>query len=236
MGLFAGPAAQMTRIFTEPGVRDRLRVVPPLPGWPRANDVVLGEDVAIELGNPQDGSLFFLHWDNADDLSADRLRLLGPEIREIQSRRLAFALALRVAGSFADEYVTHCALKNAVYDTRLQGLSIRMLPSRQSIWCRLDQQARNHGFSLAHLGAALCDSLHAVAGVRAVEVTMIIGDKPLVQRLSRPAADIARIGGALLKMNEEMDLDCEHCAYWDVCEAVAELKRICARLQKERRA
>ncbi len=236
MSMFAVPAAQLAQIFAEPAVRNRLRDVPLHTGWPRADDVVLGEDVAVELGNPKDGSLFFLHWSSGDDLPTDRLRLLGPDIHEIEARGQAFALALHVAGSFADEYETFCAMKNAVYDTRLQGLSVRMLPSRQSVWCRLEQQARNHGFSLAHLGASLCESLHTVVGVRAVEVTMIVGDKPLVKRLSGPAADIARIGGALLKMNEEMDLDCEHCEYWDVCEAVAELKRIRARLQTERHA
>jgi CO dehydrogenase/acetyl-CoA synthase beta subunit len=113
-----------------------------------------------------------------------------------------------------------------VYDTRLEGFSVRTMPSRQSVWCRVSRDAAGRGFSLVDLGAALIDSLKGLDEVSEAQVVFVTAGVDEVKKLAGAAAGAQRIVDAMMKMYQEENFDCETCEYQDVCDTVMDLKKI----------
>ncbi len=206
----------------------------PLPDsdWPKESSLVLEEDAKLELGNPAVGSTSFILWNETDKPVEDRMTLVGPDIQEMTTGSFPFRQIILVHGNFTDEYECYQEIKDALYETFLQGMMIRSHPSRQSLWFRIDQEAYAKGLSLAHWGAALIERLKEVQFVTGVELFFITSDQVDVEPIKDMAFEAGRIVGALMKMGEEMDYDCDSCEFWDVCKDVEELKRIRKRMEK----
>jgi CO dehydrogenase/acetyl-CoA synthase beta subunit len=187
---------------------------------------VLEEDTALELGNPSIASLSLILWSEAGDIDDGRITLIGPDIREAGERGVPFAQVVLVGGSFADEYDSYRDIRDAVYDTRLEGLSVRTMPSRQTIWCRVGTDAAGKGLSIADIGSALIRALKGLDGVSGAEVLFVTASAGDVRRLAPAAAGARRLVDAMMKMYQESNYDCETCEYQDVCETVMDLKRI----------
>ena len=200
------------------------------PSWPAGSSLVLEEDTALELGNPRVGSASLLLWSDERRLVDGRISLVGPDLSEIEVRSIPLGQVIIVEGDFRDEYERYRDLKDAVYETRLKGFMVRSLPSRRVIWCRVNREALEGGFSLTRLGAALVRNLKRLGFVRAVEVVFVTSDRDDLEVLEAIGRDAGRIVEAMVKMNEEMDFDCERCEFQDICGSLEELRAIRSRL------
>ncbi|HEY5533308.1 MAG TPA: hypothetical protein VIK22_15065 [Candidatus Anoxymicrobiaceae bacterium] len=199
--------------------------------WPDGPSLVLLEDTALELGNPALASLSMLLWSDPDGIEDGRVTLVGPDINEALDREsIPFAQVVIAAGTFENEYDSYREIRDAVYDTRLVGLSVRTMPSKQTLWCRVGLAATEEGFSLRDLGAALIDSLKKVEEVTGAEVLFVTSHPQDVQKLAPAAASAQRLIDAMMKMYQEQNFDCETCDYQDVCDTVMDLKKIRSKL------
>ncbi len=194
--------------------------------WPEGQSLVLEEDTALELGNPSVASLSLLLWSEGGDVEDGRITLVGPDVPEAKERNVPFAQVVIAGGSFASEYDSYRDARDAVYDTRLHGFSVRTMPSRQSIWCRVARVAREEGFSLVDLGAAFIEALKSLDEVSAAQVVFVTASVEDVKKLSGAAAGAQRIVDAMMKMYQEENFDCETCEYQEVCDTVMDLKMI----------
>jgi CO dehydrogenase/acetyl-CoA synthase beta subunit len=194
--------------------------------WPEGSNLVLQEDTAAELGNPSLASLTLILWTEGEGVENGRITVVGPDVGESSSKSMPFAQVVMVSGEFEDEYGSYRDIRDAVYDTKLEGFSVRTLPSKQSIWCRVSRDAARKGFSVVDVGAVLVDSLSEVEGVSAAEVLYVTESPQEVKKLSDVAAGAQRIVDALMKMYQEENFDCETCEYQDVCDTVMDLKVI----------
>ena len=236
MGLFDEQLTEVKRFLSEArragGVRE-FRAFS-TPAWPAESSLVLEEDTAIELGNPQTVSLSLLLWTGGHAVEDGLISLVGPDVGESGELSLPFAQVLMVRGSFEDEYESYQALRDAVYDTRLSGFMVRTRPSKHSLWCRVAREALEQGFSLRYLGAAFVKRLKEVPSASGVEVLFVTSSLDDVERLSGAAAEARRIIEAMMKLYEEKSFDCEPCEYRDVCDGVMELKKIREKLAGEK--
>lgn len=234
MGLFDEQAEEITGYIDRALETGRaVRLEPPAIGWPEGRTIVLREDMALELGNPALGSLSVLVWTEGR-IEDGRITLAGPDLPGAQGPGMPLAQAVIVSGRFPNEYDCYRDLRDAIYDTRLQGFSVRAMPSRQTLWCRVSTEASDRGLSFAHIGSAYMEALKTVEGVAAAEVLFVTAGRDEVVSL-KPAADGAgRVVQAMMKMYEESNFDCETCEYADVCDTVMDLKNIRARLKGTR--
>jgi len=233
MGLFDSAFREIEQFVAGKRGRTGCRELPvkDFSGWPSEDDLILEEETALELGNPKLGSLALLVW-REEKIEEDSMVLVGPDLPEIRSESAPFAQIVLVSGSFDDEYKCFCELRDVIYDIRLEGVMSRVLPSRQMIWTRINKQALRQGLSLGHMGSALIENLRALDFVSGVMVVFVTSGRQDLSALSGPAARIERLVGAMMKMTEEMSYDCDGCEYKDVCNEVAELRRIRNRLKE----
>ena len=228
MGLFDEQLTQVRGVMREAEEAGRLRRLDQLlpEPWPSGSSLVLREDTALELGNPSIGSLSMLVWCEDGAASDGAVSLIGPDLAEADGADLPFAQVVIAAGEFPNEYDSYRDLRDAVYDARLKGLSLRTMPSKQVLWCRVSREAAAGGLSLGHLGAALLDNLSRVPGVTGAEALFVTASPEDVAALSSAAAGARRLVDAMMKMYQEQNFDCETCEYQDVCETVMDLKKI----------
>ena len=201
--------------------------------WPEKRSLVLQEDTAVELGSEK-GSLFMIAWTQEGDLLHNgRVSILGEDIAGAGERKMPLGQIVLVCGQFADEYETYRDLLDVVFDTRPEGVSLRVWPDQQKIWCRVSKEALEGGFTLQGYGAALINNMTSQPFVEAAEVIFITGEEDLEQL--KPLSDkVGSVLEALVKMYEEMDFDCDNCDYNEICEEVERLRQIRESLRKER--
>lgn len=234
MGLFDEQVKQVKSFMAEELGAGRLRIFKEgeVEPWPSDSTLVLEDDTAVELGNPSIASLSFLVWSEGDDVEDGLISLVGPDVGESVGESLPLAQVLLVKGSFDDEYETFREVRDAVYGTQLSGFMVRTMPSKQNIWCRVSGGAVNEGFSLANLGARLIENLREVERVEGAEALFVTSGKEDVKRLASAGSGARRLVEALMKMYEDANFDCETCEYRDVCDTVADLKRIRRKLKE----
>lgn len=194
--------------------------------WPLGSSLVLQEDAALEIGNPRIASLSMLLWSEKGDAVSGRVSLVGPDIGEAAEPSIPFAQVLIASGDFPDEYDSYRDLRDAIYDTHLEGLSVRAMPSKQTVWCKVSREAYGSGISFADLGGAYISALEDVPGVVAAEALFITSSAADVANLSKAASGSQRLVEAMMKMYQEQNFDCETCEYQDVCDTVMDLKKI----------
>ena len=228
MGLFDEQLAEVRRFMGEAEAEGRLRRLEATADgpWPSGSSLVLEEDTALELGNPGVGSLSMLLWAAPGEARDGAVSLVGPDLGEAPGPGLPFAQVVIAAGEFPNEYDSYRDIRDAVYDTRLKGLSVRTMPSKNVLWCRVSREAAAAGLSIGHLGAALLQSLKDVPGVTGAEALFVTSGKEDISHLSGAAAGARRLVDAMMKMYQENNFDCESCEYQDVCETVMDLKMI----------
>ncbi len=236
MELFKEPLNHLSAYLQEAGGRNVLRQIcgDPFSAWPEQSSLVLQEDTAVELGGAG-GSLFMILWTGqAGVIRPGRISLIGPDLTETAQVKFPFTQIVLVRGAYQDEYQTYQDLRDTVFDTRLKGVSTRVWPDRQKVWCRVSREAMGQGFNLMRYGCTLLKRLNNLPSVEEAEVifsTEAVNEKSLLAPVADKVQDIVE---ALLKMYEELNFDCESCEYNEVCEEVAGLKEIHQRLQKER--
>ena len=202
--------------------------------WPSGRSLVLEEDSALEVGNPRLASVSMLLWSEEGPAVGGGVSLIGPDLGEAGAPGLPFAQVLIASGRFDDEYDSYRDLRDALYDTRLEGLSVRTMPSRQTVWCKVSKDALASGMSFADLGGAYLRALEGVEGVSTAEALFVTSSADDVAQLAGAASGAQRLVDAMMKMYQEQNFDCDTCEYQDVCDTVMDLKKIRNRLTEDR--
>jgi CO dehydrogenase/acetyl-CoA synthase beta subunit len=208
--------------------------------WPsgKGRNVVLSEDMALELGNPQMNSVSCLIWTQKTGLIQDgEISLIGPDIKESSGKSLPFGKIVLVEVSGFDEESTYDKYKEmeAVrYSLDLKGYMIRAVSQYQREWSRISREAVQSGFSFEVLGSALREEYLKKSYIHAVEFLFVTSSAGDVSGLQEITKNVGRTINALNKMLSEIDPDCDECEYNDVCDEVDELKSMRKTRDKKR--
>ena len=197
---------------------------------------MLKEDMAVGLGAPGDGSLFFVLWSGDGRPFKNGVFLLGPEVKSLSGAQVPFALCAMAFGEFEDDYRAYRQVMDAVYDTKLEGVSVRVTPSRGSIRCRVSHGAVEKGFSFARWGETLIRNLTARENIDAARIFFVTSGTADILALRPIASKTGRVIGAMRKMAEELDCDCKSCEYESVCKDAAQLKALRRKLMGQTQA
>lgn len=200
--------------------------------WPsgKGRNVVLSEDMALELGNPQMNSVSCLIWTQATGFVQDgRISLIGPDIKESIGKSLPFGKVVLAQVSGFDEETTYDRYKDmeAVrYSLDLKGYMIRAVSQYQREWSRISKEAVQNDFSFEILADALRKEYLKKDYIHAVEFLFVTSSAGDVSDLQEITKNVGRKVSALNKMLSEIDADCDECEYNDVCDEVDELKNM----------
>jgi CO dehydrogenase/acetyl-CoA synthase beta subunit len=198
--------------------------------WPLGGgrNVVLSDEMAVELGNPQMNSVSCLIWTEKLNLVSDgKISLIGPDIKESNGKSLPFGkIALVGVGGFDEEstYDKYKELEAVRYSLDLKGYMIRAVSQYQREWSRISKEALQNAFSFDILGSALREEYLKKSYVHAVEFLFVTSGAEDVSELQEITKNVGRTISALNKMLSEIDPDCNECEYNDVCDEVDELK------------
>ncbi len=207
--------------------------------WPteKNRNLVLGQDTAVELGNPKDASTAFLFWvDDPNAVRHGRVTIVGPDLPELNGRRVSFGRVVIVGGTDFDgenSYDRYREMELLRYDIHLKGYMMRSASQYGREWSRVSRQALADGISLRTLGGALIDTFSERNYVRAVEVLFVTGNREDVLELQEISEPVMKRIGAMNKMAEELSFDCDACDYSDVCGDVAELRSMRSALKRK---
>ncbi len=198
--------------------------------WPAGgnSNLVLSSDTAVELGSPKTAATSFLIWtDKPDTVRHGRISLIGPDICRETRALVPFGKAVLIEVSGFDEdnsYDRYREMELAKYDLSLSGYMMRAVSQYQREWSRISHQAKADGFSLSLLGNALINELMKKPYVHGIEMVLVTAGVEDVLALKAIGDKVAEITGAMNKMAEEMDFDCDDCEYSPVCDEVSELR------------
>lgn len=198
--------------------------------WPieKNRNLVLGQDTAVELGNPKDASTSFLIWVNEPEkIRNKRITIVGPDLPRLKGRQVSFGKIVIVGASDFDadnSYDRYRELEMLRYNIHLKGYMMRGVSQQQREWSRVSIDAINSGFSFKHLGSALIDEFLKIGYVRSAETVFITSDREDVMKTKVISDDVYKLISAMNKMAAEMSFDCDECEYNDVCGDVAELR------------
>ena len=210
--------------------------------WPPSHrrSLVLAADTGGELGHPQDASTSFLLCTNRPETVPDRrITVVGPDLPEMAGRRSSFGRIVVAAGRGFNQAncLDRCREMNLLkYDMDLSGYMLRAVSGHQREWSRVCREALEKGFSFEVLGGAAMEQLAALAYVEAAEIIFITQSRQAVMEAKMIGDETMKIIGAMHKMTEELDFDCQNCDYSEVCRSVAELRRMRKNLARRRAA
>jgi len=212
------------------GLPGRKVALPSVP-WPRGGprNIVLGEDVGLELGNPSDESVACVLWsDDMDAINDGDSTLVGPDFPESIGTTLPFGKVVLVGDEGYDEDMSYerCVeLDQLRYKIDLQGFMLRATSPYQREWCRISKQALRAGYFSGHLAAALMKELKSTPYVRSAELIFFTSSPKDISELREIVKPAARLIAAMDKMAGELDCDCADCEFEDVCDEAEVLKR-----------
>jgi len=232
MGLFDKQFSEIISFLDREKSQGIVSELFPAPGsdWPteKNRNLVLGQDTAVELGNPKDGSTSFLLWVNKPDkIKNGRITIVGKDLLQLQGKQVSFGKIVIVdAADFNEDntYDRYREMELLRYDIHLKGYMMRGVSQQQREWSRVSVDAVNNGFSFQHLGSALIDKFSQMPYVRSVETIFITSGKEDVLEMQAVSNSVGHLISAMNKMAEEMSFDCDTCDYNDVCGDVAELR------------
>ncbi len=224
--------------------RQRLREleqldVTPTIAWPVGGrrNLVIGQDIAVELGHPENGSLASLIWraSRGDD-HGGRIWLVGPDLPEARGWRLPLAKVVMIYGrGFAAEntYARYRQLESVRYAIDLKGYMMRAASQVSREWSRVSHTALADGFSLGILGSALIQAYTALDYVDRADVLLVTSNQDDVMAFQPLADQVRQVVGAMSGMSVAMDLDCGDCSFAPVCDAVDGLRAMHQSLEKK---
>ena len=209
--------------------------------WPteKNRNLVLSADTAVELGHPKDASTAFLFWvDDPSLIVNGRVTRVGPDLAGLVGRQVSFGKAIMVCGSGFDEansYSRYREMELARYDIHLDGYMMRAVSQYQREWGRVSKKAIDRGFSLNTMGGALMERIMQFDYVQAAETLFITSGKDDVLELQSIAAGIFDRIGAMNKMADDLNFDCDTCEYTEVCAEVSELRAMHQALKERKK-
>jgi CO dehydrogenase/acetyl-CoA synthase beta subunit len=208
--------------------------------WPAGGkrNIVLGDDVGVELGNPKQESLSCIIWtEHCERINDNAITVIGPDIPDAEGKSLPFGkIVLLCVKDFDEEntYERYREIEAIRYGLDLKGYMLRAAPQYQKEWCRISKEAVANGFSFDVLGNSLMKKFREKDYVQAVELIFITSSTEDVAELSKATNKVIKIIGAMNKMASEIETECESCEYQETCADVEGLKAMRAALQKSR--
>jgi len=198
--------------------------------WPTAGqrNLVIGRDIAVELGHPDDASVAFIVWGASPGVRrGGRIYRVGPDLPASQGQRRPFGKVVMIRGSGFDAdntYARYRQLEAVRYAIDLKGYMMRAVSQANREWSRVSQTALEKGFSFGVLGGALIAAFTAIEWVDRADVLFVTSSRADVMDLQPLAERVRQVTAAMNKMSEEMNFDCESCSYAEVCGDVAGLR------------
>ncbi len=194
-------------------------------------EVLIGAQVAVELGHPETASrATVLTTYRADLIRHGRISRLGPDLPELPLRSRAPIGQIVMLGLEADARPDPFALEATQYlFNRIPGYMIRAVPGR--LWVRVSRDGRRRGLDLSVVGRALMSAyLGEFADVRAVEVAFVTSGDEAVEALAPVVLESEARSGRhkrlILTPEGELgcrELSCETCSERAVCDAVRDI-------------
>lgn len=201
--------------------------------WPEGGgkNIVLKDDVGIELGSPEAGSVSFILWtDDVSRIRDGKITLVGSDLQKLYkngAKNLPFGKVLLVGvHGFNEEntYERYREMELLRYDVDLKGYMMKAVSQYQREWSRVSIEAMENKFSFSYLGSDLIRRFREKEFVDAVEVVFVTSSREDVMELQDLSSRAGRIVAAMNKMLEEMSFDCSACEFVDVCDEVDILK------------
>jgi hypothetical protein len=193
--------------------------------------IVVGKEVALELGHPDTESQAALVWTAMPGLVTDGLvTRCGPDVGALpRGARWPFGLLVSLEldpGVPSDPFAMEQLLN---LTNRLPGYMVRALPGR--LWARIGANALDRGLSLFDVGEALVRAFgEEVQGVRAVEALLVTASAEAVRLLAPLVAEARILAGQHKKLAlspegdlECEELDCDECDDRDTCDSLRDI-------------
>ena len=198
-------------------------------------EIILTQHVGRELGHPQNSSLAFIVW-TKEAVEQDQITLIGEDILEAAHIHMHFGkvIKLSVTGFDTDNtYDRYQELDLLRFKLNLHGYMMRAASQQMREWSRISKHALNQGLSLFDLGSAWIDLYGALPYVTAVEV-ILTTDPHFIKRLNPISTHVFQYVRAMMKMHEEVSLDCSDCEYQSVCNEVQSLRTMRNKILEKR--
>jgi CO dehydrogenase/acetyl-CoA synthase beta subunit len=208
--------------------------------WPQSNggDIILIPDLAVEYGSPENASVSFVLWTvDSTSITDGQITLIGPDAKEASERShpLGKVLITRVDGMDESNAVArNRQVHLSKFDVNLNGHMLKSASHYLAEWHRISKAAVNQGFSFAHLGRGLIETVKSLSFVSAAEVIFVTSCDEDVNRLYDPGRRAARMIQAMSKMVKEMNYDCAGCDFKDLCDEADELRLLRDELAKQK--
>jgi len=188
-------------------------------------EIILTHNVGRELGHPQNTSLAFIVW-TEHSIAKDQITLIGNDISEVSDIHMAFGKVVKLTVTGFDSentYDRYQELDLHRFKLNLNGYMMRAASQQMREWSRISQDALKKGLSLFDLGSAWIDLYNQLPYVVAVEV-ILITDENFIKQLRPLSQHVFQYVRAMMKMHEEVSLDCSACEYQNVCNEVQSLR------------
>jgi len=194
-------------------------------------EIILGEDVALELGHPATASraVVLTTYDPAC-VFGNRVSVVGPDLADMDpGRRIPLGQAV-ILDLDPQRLPDPFEMENTQFlMNRLPGFMVRSVPGK--LWVRISRQARAAGMTLRTVGAALVAAYTGgFPGVRQAEAVFLTASPGDVEELGRIAAEAGILAGRHKKLVLGVDgqvectqLDCEACEDKPVCDSLRDI-------------
>jgi CO dehydrogenase/acetyl-CoA synthase beta subunit len=194
-------------------------------------EVILGEDVAVELGHPSTASQVLVLLSHQPELvQAGRISIVGPDLDAMEDGgRHPFAQVVMLAvkpGETPDPFETD----NTQYLMhRLSGYMVQSVPGR--LWVRISKAGRAAGLTLKTVGSALIAAYtHDFEVIEGAEVVFVTSSSDDVNALSQLSTEVNILAGRHKKLAlgvdgevECQDLNCDTCDEQPVCDSLRDI-------------
>lgn len=197
--------------------------------WPRTErQIILNSDTAIELGHPSTESLSFLMWtESAGKINDNHITIIGPDLDQTDAERIPYGKIVLVKTHDFNEdnaYKRFEKMDHLKFRSELEGYMLRSVPQDFKEWSRVSQKALKSGFSLRILGNELIRDLKQLDFVDEAEIIFITSSKEDVGRFKAIGETVGKAIQAMNKMFVDLEYDCDHCGFKDVCDEIEGMK------------
>lgn len=199
--------------------------------WPRSErQIILNNETAIELGHPSTESLAFLLWtESVGKINDNQITIVGPDIDRINEERIPFGkiVLVKIHGFENDNaYKRFEQMDHLKFRSELDGYMLRSVPQDLKEWSRVSKKALKSGLSLRIMGNELIRDLKKLDFVDEAEIVFITSSKEDIRRFKPIAETTGKAIQAMNKMFVDLEYDCEHCGFKDVCNEIEGMKEM----------
>jgi acetyl-CoA decarbonylase/synthase complex subunit beta len=161
----------------------------------------------VDLGGPKSRGCELFRVADAGDISDGEVRVLGPDISDMEeSKAYPFGVLVEAAGPTLEEDLEGVFERRIHYFMNyIQGFM--HLNSRDTIWCRVSKDSAKKGLTLKHVGLAVMDLFKSEFDtIKEMQITFFTGDAEVDEFLAR-AREVYGKRDARLQGLKDEDVD-----------------------------